>query len=50
MASTFKAILHRSVGLACAALLAWAAPAAATTFTFGEFVTFDQNVWGADPL
>jgi len=27
----------------------WAATAAATPFVDGEFVTYDQNVWGADP-
>jgi hypothetical protein len=35
---------------ACAALIPWAVPAAATTFVFGEFATYDQNAWGADPL
>ncbi len=35
--------------LACGALLALCAPAAADSFTQGEFETYDQNIWGADP-
>src|SRR3977135_1545204 len=37
-------------GLVCAVLVPWAVPAAASTFVDGEFTTYDQNIWGADPL
>lgn len=36
--------------LACVALISWAVPATATSFVKGEFATYDQNAWGADPL
>jgi hypothetical protein len=49
MAAILKPIRPWLVGLACAVLLPWAAPAMAATFIDGEFVTYDQNVWGADP-
>jgi hypothetical protein len=32
-----------------AALSALSTPASATTFANGEFFSFDQNIWGADP-
>jgi hypothetical protein len=35
--------------LACAVLTFWAGPAAAAPFVNGEFVAYDQNIWGADP-
>src|SRR5437870_2029998 len=36
-------------GLALVVLLPLTGPAEAAPFTDGEFVTYDQNVWGADP-
>jgi len=36
--------------LALAAILSFAAPAAATPFAFGDITSYDQNIWGADPL
>ena len=44
-----KSVGARLAPLACAVLIPWAVPAAATPFDFGEFATYDQNAWGADP-
>jgi len=35
--------------LAFAVLIPWSVPAAASTFVDGEFATYSQNIWGADP-
>jgi hypothetical protein len=46
MAAFSKTIRTTMLTLGAAALVTLAAPAAATTFTFDEFVTYDQTIWG----
>jgi hypothetical protein len=46
MAALSKTIRKTVLALGGAALVSLAAPAAATTFTFDEFVTYDQTIWG----
>jgi hypothetical protein len=50
MATPLQTSRFFPVALAVAALVAWAPPAAPSTFIFGEFVSYDHHVWGADPI
>jgi hypothetical protein len=49
MVATTKTTRTWLARLACAVLIPGAIPAAATPFVNGEFATYDQNIWGADP-
>lgn len=49
MATVLDTTRRRLAALACAFLASWMAPAVAGSFVDGEFETYDQNIWGADP-
>ena len=46
MAASLKRIRTSIIALAGAALAILAVPAGATSFSFGQFVTYDQTIWG----
>jgi hypothetical protein len=50
MVAPLQANRFSPVALIVAAIAAWAPPAAAGTFVFGEFVSYDQTIWGLDPV